>query len=245
MERDIYSIKNKNDNNDTIRVVSTHGCDSEIVSTVKAVEKDLLNTQSFNTKTPEGSKDQQKLFSFVKKTGPNLKQKLVKLKQYAVGEKFGQFRPCGVKNCSCCKLGSTNTAFTVNSKPVKTAPGTCKSYNLIYMLRCKCCNKVYVGRTIQQLRKRMNQHRTKFYTLLNGKEVVTDGDDADDFSPGLHLVEHGFKNRTDFNDNYELYILTNCSPKILDVNEHKYIHHFNTLRPTGINTSNPFSIPPL
>ena len=241
MDRDIYNSKKKKEKDDKIRVVSTYGCDNDI-----AVEEDLLKTKSFKSSNP-GTKNvqKQKLFSFVKKTGPTLRQKLVKVKQLAVGQKFGKFRHCGQKKCSCCKFGSTKTNFSVNNKPFKTAPGSCRSYNLVYMLRCKCCRKVYIGRTIQELRDRMNQHRQKFYAILSGKAVVTDNDDADDFSPGLHLVEHGYKNRSDFNENYELYIIANCSPTVLDVFEHKFIHHFNTLRPNGINTCNPFRIPPL
>ena len=86
----------------------------------------------------------------------------------------------------------------------------------------------------------MNQHRGKYYSLLSGN--VTDTDD-DEFSPGMHLIEHGFSERTDFNENFELCILLNCSPKVLEVQEHKLIHTYRTLKPSGINTCNPFSIP--
>ena len=79
-----------------IRVVSIQGCDSELVTTVKKFESHLLNTHSFscekNTQTqptPHAISNQNpKLFQFVKKTGPNLKSRLVQLKSLAVGNRY-------------------------------------------------------------------------------------------------------------------------------------------------------------
>lgn len=80
------------------------------------------------------------------------------------------------------------------------------------MLCCKCCDKAYIGRYVQYLRARMNQHRAKFYSLLEGKDFDLGSDDADDFPPELHLVEYGLKNRNDSDEHYQFYILGNCSP---------------------------------
>ena len=49
-------------------------------------------------------------------------------------------------------------------------------------------------------------------------------------------------NRSDFNDVYNVCIIENCSPGRLDVKENKYIHLFNSLRPHGLNTVNPFGL---
>ena len=65
----------------------------------------------------------------------------------------------------------------------------------------------------------------------------------DEFSLGLHLLEHGFKNKTDFNKIYNVSIIDNASPKTLEVREHKFIQLLKTLRPLGINTVNPFGLP--
>ena len=99
LERNINEEKKKKENGNKIRVISTYGCDSDLVSSVKNIEKDLRETKSFSSKmVPCKSENKENsLFTFVKKTGPNLKQKLVKVKQYAVGDKFGKFRPCGAK----------------------------------------------------------------------------------------------------------------------------------------------------
>ena len=68
MDRDIYNSKKKREKDDKIRVVSTYGCDYDIVSSVKAVEEDLLKTKSFKSSN-SGTKNaqKQKLFRFVKK----------------------------------------------------------------------------------------------------------------------------------------------------------------------------------
>ena len=69
---------------------------------------------------------------------------------------------------------------------------------------------------------------------------------TDDFSLGLHLLnEHGCKEKSDFEKMYRVYILENCSPKLLEKQEHVYIHKYNTLHPRGLNKINPFSLPRL
>ena len=71
-------------------------------------------------------------------------------------------------------------------------------------------------------------------------------EEDDTLSLGIHLVtDHNCNNKSDFNDYFRVFILENCSPKALEVKEHKHIHNLNTLslKPLGLNTANPFSIP--
>ena len=56
-------------------------------------------------------------------------------------------------------------------------------------------------------------------------------------------IVYGFHERTDFNKVFNVVILEVCSPKVLDVKEHQFIHKLTSLVPQGINLSNPFSIP--
>ena len=57
----------------------------------------------------------------------------------------------------------------------------------------------------------------------------------------LALASH---NREDFDKNYFVSLLDICSPKVLDIREHKLIHTLNnTLTPNGLNLDNPFAIP--
>ena len=131
----------------------------------------------------------------------------------------------------------------INGQPVKCAPGTCHSYNIIYAIKCTLCEKNdgYIGRSTRQLSIRLREHRTNYNKVIRGDNIdVT----KDDFSLGLHLYhEHGFSSRDSFDNTYEIAIVENGSPYNLETVEHKFIHKYRTLRPNGINGQNPFSIP--
>ena len=91
------------------------------------------------------------------------------------------------------------------------------------------------------LRTRIGEHRQAFYKIIKGESIDMLNDD---FSIGIHLFsDHGLKDRTDFNDNCTVCIIDNASPNNIEVKEHKYIHLLKTLRPLGINTTNPFKLP--
>ena len=87
----------------------------------------------------------------------------------------------------------------------------------------------------------MNEHRHNYYKMLKPGHKIDPLDD--NFSLGFHLIEHGFNTRRDFNDNYRVSIISNCSPKVLEYQENKFIHILNTLRPNGLNVFNPFAMP--
>ena len=90
---------------------------------------------------------------------------------------------------------------------------------------------------------------SNFYKLLNCPNLKStkeykDDENLDTYSLGEHLIdEHNCKLRSDFNDFYEIFILMNSSPTTLEINEHKFIHKLKTLKPFGINSSDPFGIP--
>lgn len=231
-----------------IRVVSTFGSDSDLVATVQKYEDHLKRTRSFSESSPSDqssiqSENQQgkKLFQFVKKTGSNLRSRLVKVKNLALGNKYGQTKPCGQRNCATCRSINQSTQLMVNGKKVKPAPGSCTTYNIIYLVLCTVCNKPYVGRSTRMMRVRFGEHRRAFYRITEGRNVDVDDDSN---CIGLHLYqEHGLREKTDFNSNVSVCILDNASPRSLDLKEHRYIHALTALRPLGINSVNPFKIP--
>jgi len=114
-----------------------------------------------------------------------------------------------------------------------------KEYDKISYI-VKGYGKAYVGRTTRSLRVRTKEHRVKYYKLLSGDKV---DETSDEYSLGLHLLDHGFKQRDDFNKIFNVSIIDNSSPKTLEVREHKYIQLLKTLKPLGINTINPFGLP--
>ena len=69
----------------------------------------------------------------------------------------------------------------------------------MYGFQCKICSILYVGKTVDTLRHRVNGHRSKFYDVLkrgitnNCVEVFDDEQIV-----GAHLVrDHGLKRRKD------------------------------------------------
>ena len=123
---------------------------------------------------------------------------------------------------------------------IKSAPGTCSTYNIIYLVICKLCYDPYVGRSTREMKKRMLEHRNAFYDILRGK-ACNESDDVS--SLGIHLHEHGCHTMEAFDNNFLVSIIDNCSPSSMEVKENKYIHRLKSLRPNGINVQNPFKIP--
>ena len=215
-------------------IVSVNGTDDKLIKTIKKHENELSNTNSF--------KDAAKpIFQFVKKTGANVGSKLSVLKSIALGKKKGATVPCRAhRNCKCCRLIGENVD-EINGLPVATAPGSCKSKNVIYLVSCTLCKKPYSGRTVQYVHKRMSGHRDCFYKVLQNDSDVDVN--SDDYSLGLHLVnEHGCVDRDDFDKFYNVQVLENCRPSDLEKKEHLYIHKFKTLYPLGLNKINPFGL---
>ena len=226
------SSTSEDTNSKPVLIVSCFGTDEKLVKTLKSQEDDLLKTNSFkNSSKP--------LFQFVKKTGPNIGNMLSVVKSIALGKKIGNTVPCKLHaSCKCCKLiGEATTE--VNGRPIRSAPGSCKTKNCIYLAECKICSKPYFGRTVQITAKRMRGHRECYYQILRNDNV---DQSKDDYALGLHLFhEHGLRDPEDFDSYIRIQIVEVCSPSQLEKKEHSYIHRYNTLHPIGLNKVNPFT----
>ena len=185
---------------------------------------------------------QQRLFQYVKRTGPSIRNRVVKVKNLAVGPRFGKTKACGVKNCKCCQTCSDRKSNKYNGCKVRTAAATCMTYNIVYLVVCSICGKHYVGRSTRSLRERLGEHRRHYYRACKTKNPPNMPVE-DEQALGMHLVEHGFSDDSMFDKRYKACVLEVCSPKVLEVKEHTYIHKLNSLRPNGLNVSNPFCIP--
>ena len=219
----------------SILVVSCHGTDEKLTSTVRKFGNSLLQTNSFKEATKP-------LFKFVKRTAANIGSRLAVHKSLALNNQVGCTEPCrNHSNCKCCKMIGANVTQTLG-KPIQPAPGNCKTKNILYLVTCRQCSKPYIGRTVQHLANRMSGHRENFYKILRNS---TDVDcQSDDYSLGLHLAnEHACSNEADFDVNYNVQILKNCSPRTLEKDEHVYIHKYKTLSPLGLNKTSPFGLP--
>ena len=184
-------------------------------------------------------------FSSLWKNRPKHKNKVFNVKNIALGKRFCCTKPCKSKNCKCCKFISKKDRFTSNNTTVKTAGGSCKSYNIIYLFYCRICKKLYIGRSTRLLRIRLGEHRRNFIHMCNNPDLVYDKE-SDDFILGHHLYhDHNIKMTLDVDNSNEVAILDISSPKVLDLKEHKFIHLLNSLAPIGLNLNNPLAIPPL
>ena len=237
-ERDI-SIKTKNDQpDDKIRVVSTYKADDNIVSSISKSEENFKHTPSFRN-IPG------KLFTFVKKVGPNIKSHVNSLKHQALGTKKGGIVKCNGRGCKCCRMLNSAPSTIVNNKKVWLAKGSCKTYNICYLAVCEICNKPYTGRTVGPMHGRINGHRHLYHEILKHSGNLEDIDTSNDlYTLGLHLhLEHGCSNPQDFDKYFKFALLEVVNPSNIEVKECKWMHKLNCFQPIGINVEYPFGLP--
>ena len=169
-----------------------------------------------------------------------------KSKNTALGSPFGKTVPCTKPRCQSCQLMSKRDGVskTKNSLSlIRTAGGNCLSRMLIYHAECRLCQKVYVGKTVQLLVKRINGHRSKFYSCFRGEYCDTASGDDDEYLLGLHLLLcHNLEYKGAFDGSYKFTILEHCSPNNIDLNEHLWIHRLKNIKPFGLNSHEPFGI---
>ena len=139
---------------------------------------------------------------------------------------------CGDKRCKCCNHLQEETEFKINDKShcVRNG-GSCNTENIIYGLRCKLCNKWYVGESSLQLRGRLNGHRAATVRLREGKLLNSQMNDT---GAAEHFVGDGH----DFDRDSELYLLESGvwkSAAERKKRESYYICKYSTLEPAGLN----------
>ena len=156
--------------------------------------------------------------------------------------------PC--KSCSMMVGVSAITSHT-NGRRFKTDGGCCKSRNVVYAAQCTECSLQYVGQTTQELRARINGHRS-FCSRSNGAEgecgsIVEHHDlESDEKALVYHMVSiHGKNTERDFCSMYKFSICEkDVSPRSLDFTEQSWITKLGTMRPDGINIANPCGVRP-
>ena len=212
----------------------------ELQSYVKKTNKILTKSRLF--------KDCDKpVLGVVSRRAPNLKDTLFSQKNVCSESTESKIttrcRPLGVKKagrkCMGCDLMSGNDHIRVGDKTVKCSGGNCTSNNLVYGAQCNHCNASYVGKTVQALRNRISQHRSKIEKLGTSNLEINDEN-----SLAAHLKqEHNLTTPDDFNRSYKFTILKCVSdPGKLLFEEQKLINKLGTLRPYGLNFANPVNV---
>jgi hypothetical protein len=233
-------LRKEEDDKEKIIVVSTYDADKNIVGAIKDSEDTFKLTQSFRNQHGP-------LFKYVKKVGPNLKTYVNTLKHQALGTKRGSVKRCGGRGCKTCGMLIKSPFVMIKNKKIHLAEGTCKSYNICYLARCRICNKFYTGRTVAPLHKRINGHRESYTAVVNS--IAEDDQDeldtnSDLYVLGLHLHhDHELIHPGAFDQYMEFGILDVTNPTNIERKEYAWMHKLNTFQPVGINTEYPFGIP--
>ena len=76
------------DEDKSIMVISTFGADRKLTEITRKIEKHSEEIE----------------FKYVKKTGPSLRNTLIKSKVSALGQPYGSSLPCGVGQCKACNM---------------------------------------------------------------------------------------------------------------------------------------------
>jgi hypothetical protein len=109
------------------------------------------------------------------------------------------------------------SSIQLNHKRVKPVNGDCRTYNIVYDFMCNNlnCNKNYLGRTVQHLKSRVMNIGSKFYKFLSDPDLISSREpDNDSYSLGAHLIlDHGCREREDFNSSYKIFILKIVVPE--------------------------------
>ena len=106
------------------------------------------------------SKSQKKIIQVVPRRAANLKDLLFKRKALALDpeREYGTVK-CGGNGCQTCSLVSNTVFLDSENGKIKTAGGSCKSWNVVHGFQCKLCNQV-CGQTTESLNNRVNGRRS-------------------------------------------------------------------------------------
>ena len=103
--------------------------------------------------------------------------------------------------------------LSVNGVRISPSRGNCTTYNIIYLFIYKLCDKPYVGRTVNPLNIRTNQHRSAFYRVLSAhkndklvnSDLELDNESDDIYYLGMHIViDHKLSEKGDFDKFYRV-----------------------------------------
>lgn len=131
--------------------------------------------------------------------------------------------PCRHKLCGCCRHLLVTSNFHNTEKTTFfdiTSHFNCNSKDLIYVISCTKCNKLYVGQTSKMLKERLNNHRSDI--RLNKNTAV---------SKHFNDIGHDLLNLKIT----PIFSLIGLSLHERLTIEYSYMKSLNTFYPTGLN----------
>ena len=107
---------------------------------------------------------------------------------------------CGRSRCNTC--AHTNASLTINTPGghiTITSKYTCTSYNVVYLIKCRTCNKAYIGEAGRRLGDRFREHlrstrQTNTY-LPVGRHFASPGYASTDML--VSVIHSGFRDTQD------------------------------------------------
>ena len=156
----------------------------------------------------------------------NIGNSIVRSKLPPLDELVGSVSPCGASRCKACARISNDITFERNNfKHTIRQQFSCKSFNVVYLIRCrKCPDTWYIGETCQTMGGRMIGHRRSITENKGpvGKHFST-GRTHSEKDMVISVLQGGYK---DVNTRR--------------VAEQRFIRNFNTLHPHGLNIDKDF-----
>ena len=148
------------------------------------------------------------------------------------------------RKCKACKMMSLKSTVQSksNGRSFHTPSAKCTTKMVTYLADCKICSEQYVGRTVQQIRKRISGHRGWMNKPKKEFENLAFVDE-DEAALANHLrTEHGLLTANDFDMNFLFTVLQICEPNKIVGSEYQWIANMKTLTPFGLNIAKPFGI---
>ena len=234
------------------------GC-SEVKKEAKVINRTIRLSDTWR----DSDESSTPVLKVVTRRAPSLKDMLFKRKAIALSSSSNDSTnverpatvPCTDPNvprkgakCQCCGMASKASFVSNAGMKMNARGGNCKSKNIIYAVTCKLChdNNVYIGKTVLEIRNRINGHRAKCYDILRDIDrpdfILNPSEISDEQILGAHLyLKHNLVKKEDFNKSYIVDVVSHCDPKDLRVHEQFYILGLKTLTPLGLNQINSVS----
>ena len=134
-----------------------------------------------------------------------------------------QAAKCQVKRCQACTVFVDFTPINNTKVPQRDKINNCGTSNVVNLITCNACSVSYVGETGNQLRTRLNNHRSDI-RHYNDTQVARHFNGACHSYADLRILESGpFSDDTSLETIYR----RNC--------EAKWITRFKTRQPGGLN----------
>ena len=181
------------------------------------IRKQLNNVPAFkNVQMLSAYKNHRSLRNMI------VSSKLKRTPQTHQTQKTGSIQKCNHPRCECCKYMDTDITYNNSTNTATyqiTKQFNCNSTNIVYLIKCKTCDKQYVGMTERQLKDRLNNHRSDI-NLQKNTPIAQ------------HFGNHGLHNLT-IKPIFQF--TTNCTHNNKLKTESAFIRRLKTQHPYGIN----------